>query len=147
MKVIFLKDVLRVAKRHDIKEMSDGYARNFLFPKKLAEPATPQTLAQFQKRQLLHAETKEKEGTAFKNLVEKLSQTPLHFKMKVGEKGTAFGSVSKAKIVEVLKKLGVEVNKDWIDMEDHIKTTGEHMVKIKFPHKIIGEIQVMVEAE
>lgn len=147
MKVIFLKDVAHVARRNDVKEVNDGYARNFLFPKKLAESATPRALASFSKQQANVVEAKQREEGIYKALSEKLKNTPLVFKMKVGEKGTAFGSVSTAKIAEMLKKAHIEIQKEWIELEDHIKTTGEHMVSIKFPHGIAGEIKIIVEAE
>lgn len=147
MKVIFLKDVPPAARRNDVKEVNDGYARNFLFPKKLAEPATPRALTLFSKRQAGAAEAKQREEEVYKTIAEKLKKTPLIFKMKIGEKGTAFGSVSSQKIAEALSRAHIEIEKEWIEMKDHIKTTGEHEVRIKFPHGIMGEIKVVVEAE
>lgn len=147
MKVIFLKDVPQVARRNDIKEVNGGYARNFLFPKKLAELATSQAIAFFSKQQVVAVEVKNKEETTYKAVAEKLKNTPLVFKMKVGEKGTAFGSVSAAKIADAFKKAHIKVEKEWIELEEHIKTMGEHMVYIKFPHGVIGEVKVVVEAE
>ncbi|MBI2056245.1 MAG: 50S ribosomal protein L9 [Candidatus Sungbacteria bacterium] len=147
MKVIFLKDIPHVARRNDIKEVNDGYARNFLFPKKLAEPATPQAVASFSKRQATIAEAKSTEEAAYKAIAEKLKNTPMIFKMKVGDKGTAFGSVSAAKITEALKKAHIEIEKEWIELEEHIKTTGEHTVKITFPYGIVGELKVVIESE
>ncbi len=147
MKVIFLKDVPQVAKRYDVKDVNDGYARNFLFLQKLAEPATPSRLATLNSKKSSVVEAKNKEETIYKSIAAKLKDTPLIFKMKVGEKGVAFGSVSVAKIQDALKKAHIELNKDWIELEDAIKTTGEHRVVIKFPHGIMGELHIIVEAE
>lgn len=147
MKVIFLKDVPQVAKRHDIKDVSDGYARNFLFPKKIAELATSSALLQFAAKEDRRAMAGAKEEGLYKSIAEKLKNTPLVFKLKVGEKGTAFGSVSAAKIAEALKGAHIKIDKEWIKMEEHIKTTGDHTVSIKFPRGIMGEIHIVVEAE
>ncbi len=147
MKVIFLKDVPRIAKRNEIKKVGDGYARNFLFPRKLAESATPKALSEFSHRQKKATEAHAKGEAIYTSLVEKLKQKPLLLKMKVGKGGVGFGSVSAAKIAEQLKKEGFEVDKDWILLEDSIKTTGEHKITIRFPHGVVYEAIIIVEAE
>lgn len=147
MRVILLQDVKTLGKKNDVKDVSDGYARNFLFPRNLAKFATEQTL----KTLTIQKEKEEKENSQefqkFKALVERLKTVPLTFKVKIGERGRAFGSVTPLKIKEALKKQGIEIEKDWILLEESIKTAGESMVKIKLPQGLVGEVRIIVEKE
>ena len=147
MKVILLKGIPKLGHKNEVKEVSDGYARNFLFAKNLAKPATPEVL----KAIAVQKEREEKEQSVeyqhYKALVEKLKSLELRFKVKMGEKGKAFGSVTPAKIKEALGKHGISIEKESILLEDSIKTTGVRDVKIKFPHDLVGEVKVIVESE
>jgi large subunit ribosomal protein L9 len=147
MKVILSQNVPRVGQKNDVKDVSNGYARHFLFAHNLAKPATDEALkvvaGQREKTEHARAAALEKHHA----LVEKLKSIVLQFKMKVADESKTFGSVSTADIQDALKKQGVRVEKDWIQLEESIKTTGEHMVKITFPQGMIGEVKVVVEAE
>jgi len=180
MKVILLQDIPKVGRKNEVKDVSDGFARNFLLARNLAKPATASAIDVLSRQ--ITRETKEKSEEQQKNqtIVEKINKTVLKFKVKVGEKGKktnglfagsllteasqasvirkrsqgfpeegnrAFGSVTPLKITEALKKQGVEIEKDWISLEESIKTTGEHKVKIKFPQGVSGEVKIIVEAE
>lgn len=147
MKIILLQSVPSVGHKDDVKNVADGYARNFLIPQNLAKSATEEALKS-------HAQQKEKTEReraathrAYQELLEKLKSVVLQFKMKIAEGGTTFGSVTTADIQDALKKQGIAIKKDWIQLEESIKTTGAHAVKIKFPQELYGEIKIVVEAE
>lgn len=147
MRIILQQDISTLGQKLDIKEVRDGYARNFLFPKGLAKPATKNALDSLAMQKIKEEKRKTDEKTMYQKIAETISALTLHFKVKVGEKGKAFGSVTAVKIRDELKKQKIDVEKDWIELEGPIKTIGEKTVKIKFPCEITGEIKVAVEAE
>ena len=164
MKVVFIQDAPNVGRKNEVKDVADGYARNFLFPQNLAKPATEQALKAISAEKAREEREKSEEYQKYKALVDKLKSLTLTFKVrivprptKVGrdpgpeglgrEKGRAFGSVTAVKIRDALKKQGIEVEKDWILLEESIKTSGEKMVKIRLPQEFVGEVKVIVEAE
>lgn len=147
MKVILLEDIAKKGKKFEVKDVRGGYARNFLLPRKLAGLATPQALRQLESRRLAEERRREAEKKNHETLVERLPSIPLAFTLKMTEAGTAFGSVSAADIHDALTKKGIAVEKSWIDLDEPIKTTGEHRVKIKFPHGIAGDIPITIQAE
>ena len=146
MKVILLQDVRSVGRKNEVKEVSPGFARNFLFSKKTAIPATEENLRKLTSQKEQKEKTLSRETEKYQDLAEKLKSQVLEFKIKVGEKGKAFGSITSSKIAEALQKKGIEIEKEWLP-EEHIKSTGEKTVKIKFPHNVTGEIRVRIEAE
>ncbi|MBI2121573.1 MAG: 50S ribosomal protein L9 [Candidatus Sungbacteria bacterium] len=147
MKVILFQDVPGLGRKNDVKDVSDGYARNFLFAKNLAKPANETALKSLAEQKSRVEKEKSAESQKFSVIVEKLKSLNLIFPVKLGEKGRAFGSVTAVKIRDSLKKQGIAVEKDWIILDEPIKTTGENMVKIKFPQGMEGEVRILVEAE
>ncbi|MBI4137915.1 MAG: 50S ribosomal protein L9 [Candidatus Sungbacteria bacterium] len=146
MRVILLQDIQTLGKKFDLKEVKKGYARNFLLPRKLALLATATALKDREAQRAAEEKRRAAEKRGYEALTERLRSLALSFTLKVGEKGTPFGSVSAAKIQKTLKDQGIAVEKEWIDLPSPIKTTGEHRVKIKFPHGIVGEAIVDVAA-
>lgn len=147
MKVIFVKDVPAVGRKDEVKDVSDGYARNFLFARGLAKAATATSL-----RVHTHelAEKQKARGLQLdqaRALAERLTTISLHFKTKVGEKGKSFGSISQAKIQAELKKKGVEVARNEILLDESIKSTGEKIVPIRLHPNVQAEVKVIVESE
>lgn len=147
MKVILLQDIPALGQKSDVKDVREGYARNFLFTRHLAIAATADRLMHLDRQQAYQSERQSKERAEYAAVAEKLKTIELTFKMKVSEKGTAFGSVSEADIQKELSDKKIRVEKGWIALEKHIKTTGKHQVPIKFPHGVQGSVQVVVEAE
>ena len=147
MKVILLKEVNKLGHAGDIKDVSDGFARNLLFAKGLAEPATPQNLQTHLRRQAEDSTRNEKERAVYQKLAENLQSSELRFNIKVGEKGQPFGSITAQDIIEELAKKGIKIEKSWIEMEHGIKSTGAHRVKIKLPHHIESEVKITVQPE
>lgn len=147
MKVIFTKDVPAVGKKDEVKNVSDGYARNFLFLKGLARPATENAL-----KNLKHALAEKQKTSALgldqaRTLDERLKTVTLHFKTKIGEKGKAFGSIGAAKIQQELKKKGVTVRKEDILLEEPIKTLGEKIIPIRLHPEHTAEVKIIIEEE
>lgn len=147
MKVVLLKDVSKVGRKNEVKEVSEGFARNFLFRQNLARPATEEILGILSREQSQKEFAKEVERKKYQALVDKLNLLEVIFRTKIGEKGKAFGSINAAKIQDELKKLGVVVQKEWILLEDPIKTTGEHHVTLKFPGNVSGVARVIIKPE
>lgn len=147
MKVILLKDIPTVGRARDIKNVSDGYARNFLLPRNLAVPATDAALAEAAARRAGQEHAKSAEEKIYRDYAERMKTVTLSFKTKMGEKGKAFGSIGAAAIRDALKKHGIEADKDWIALDEPIKTAGEKKIAIKFPHGIMGEATIVIEPE
>ena len=146
MKVILLQEVKNLGKKGYIKNVSDGYARNFLFPQKLAKPATEEALAALETVKKEETKKESEEHKKYSALREKLKSIKLIFKMKMG-KGKSFGSVTIQKITDEFKKNSIIVEKEWVLLDEPIKTAGEKSVKIQLPYDFMAEIKVVVEAE
>src|SRR3989344_2183942 len=125
MKVIFLKDVPRVGKKYDVKEISDGYAVNFLFPKKLATPATAKAVAELELRKKeISIEREVQESLLLKNL-EEIKGKSITIKGKANDKGHLFSAIHKKEIIEEMKKqLNAEISEEFIILEKPIKEIG-----------------------
>lgn len=147
MRVILLKDIENIGKQYEIKEVKDGYARNFLVPKGLAKLATKKAIewAELQKK-LLHKQ--DEEGLKkIQELVSNVDGTEVMISVKIGEEGQLFEKITTQKIIEKLKELGFDIKKDQVELEEPIKELGEFPLKIKFEHNLEGEIQVVVVEE
>ena len=147
MKVILLQDIPSVGKKYDIKEVNGGYARNFLLPRGLVKPATDAAIADLAARKERDERKKTDERRGLQAAVARLKNVTLSFRVKIGEKGKAFGSITAQKIADALNRQGIAAEKEWILLEEQIKTTGEKIVPIHFPHGVSGEIKLIVEAE
>jgi len=136
MKVIFLKDVPRVGKRYDIKEVNGGYAANFLFPQKLAEPATPKAIAELERKQKeIVVEREMQESLLVKNLEEIKGKTII-IKGKANEKGHLFSAIHKKEIIETMQKENrIEIGEEFILLDKPIKEVGEFEIPIEIRHK------------
>ena len=147
MKVILSQDIPKLGQRNDVKDVSDGYARNFLLPRGLAQPATEAALKQLGLRKIATERKQSEDYQKYQTIAERLKTLALSFKVKMGEKGRAYGSVTAAKIRDALKKQGIEIEKDWVALEEPIKTVGDRMVKINFPKEVRAEVKINVGAE
>ena len=148
MKVILLADIKNVGKKDQIINASDGYARNFLLPKKLAVPADKGNMAELKARENSKQYKKDQDKQKAENLAEKISQTMIKVKVKVGESGKIFGGVSSKDISEILKKEHkIEVDKKKVELKEPIKVLGITIVKIKLYEGIYGKLKVYVIPE
>lgn len=139
MKVILLQDIRGVGRRFEVKEVSDGYARNFLIPKKLAAIADAKHLAE----KASHDKAAAEEIAKLQAVAKKLEQNPLQFTIKTGKHGEAFGSVSKHDIEKMLHATGYM--NCGVVLPHTIKGTGEHEVEVNLGHGVKGRIKIIVK--
>ncbi len=147
MKVVLLENVPNLGQIGDIKEVKDGYARNYLIPKGLAAQATKSNLKRLQHQ--LEAKKKKAERV-FQNAVqmkEALEKTEVIITAPAGESDRLFGSVTNADIAEALVKQGFDVDKRKVLLESPIKTLGEYEVEIKLHEGVSAKVRVKVERE
>ncbi len=148
MKVILLEDVKSVGKKGDIVEASEGYAKNFLFKKKLAKEANAVNMNDL-KLQKQHEDKVAAENLqAAKDFAAEIEEQKVVVKMKAGEGGKAFGSVSSKEIAKAYKdQYGKEVDKKKLVLPDAIKNFGTYEVKVKLHPKVTGTLRVQVVEE
>lgn len=147
MKVIFLADVKGQGKKGEVKNVSEGYARNYLFPRKLAEEATEANLQKLRAEQEAQARRAAEELRAAQELAAKLSDLKVTVRTQAGEGGRLFGAVTTKHIAEALTKLGYNIDKRKIQLDDPIKSLGGHKVQVKLHPEVTTNITVFVEAE
>ena len=147
MRVILLQDISTLGRKRDIKDVAEGYGRNFLIPRKLAQLATDKAVRALGDALVRSERRRDSEKKQYEEHVKRLQLMTFPFVLRMGEKGKAFGSVSPAKIREALAQQGIAIDQDWIQLDDSIKTTGEHSVKIKFPFGVEAEVNVIVNPE
>lgn len=144
MKVILLADVKGHGKKGELCNVSDGYARNFLFPKKLAIEADNAALNELKNREEAAAHHKQEEIKAAKELAAKLEGKTVTIKAKAGNNGKLFGSVTSKEIAaEIKKNIGVEIDRKKMSVAD-IKNFGEYTAEIKLYVGITAKITVKV---
>ncbi len=145
MKVILKENISNLGTKGEVKNVSDGYARNYLIPKGMAEEATPARLKEWEKQKKIIEKKEQKEEEKAREIAEKLEGQKINFKLKAGEEGRLFGSATSADISEALKEKGYEIDKRKIELEDPIKNTGNHEIEIKLMPGITTRIQVEIE--
>ena len=148
MKVILLQDVKSQGKKGDLINASDGYAINYLLPKKLAIEANGSNMNLFNQKKQAAVNKKDKEVLNAKELAQKLSQTIVILKAKAGENGKLFGSITSKDIAEGLKKQhGVDLDKRKIILNDTLKNIGSSEFEVKVYEGITAKLKVKVESE
>lgn len=147
MKVILLKDIGELGKKGEIKNVSDGYARNFLFPQKLAKMATKQEVEKLEKQKELEEKEAEEELKVIQETVSKIDGQELDIPAKIDEKGQLYGSVNEAEISKILKEKGFNIDKKQIKIPQPIKEIGEYPITITFDHGLEAEIKLIVIEE
>ncbi|WP_027389416.1 50S ribosomal protein L9 [Chrysiogenes arsenatis] len=148
MKVIFLQNVKGVADKGMIKEVSDGYARNFLFSKKLAVEANSDNIAAHEEAKRLQAEHEARELADAQSIAAKMQgMGVLNFKRPCGDKGKLFGAVTTADIADEFGKVGIEVDKRKLKLPENIKTLGKHVVQVRLHPEVKFDMEVQVFEE
>jgi len=147
MRVILFQDVENLGKKYEIKEVKNGYARNFLIPKGLAKPATQQAMRWLETQKEIEAKKAEEQLKKFQDVASAIDDQEVIIPVKVGPDGQLFESITVQKILEKLKEMGFEVKKTQINLETPIKELGEFPVKVKFEHNLEAEIKVIVTEE
>ncbi|MBQ9278024.1 MAG: 50S ribosomal protein L9 [Lachnospiraceae bacterium] len=145
MKVILLQDVKSLGKKDEIVEVSDGYARNFVLPKKVGVEANAKNLNELKLKKAHEDKVAAEKLAEAKALAEKMKDESITVSLKVGEGGKTFGSISSKEIAEEMKKqLGYDIDKKKIVLKEAIKSVGTHIVDIKLHTKVTAQISVRV---
>ncbi|MBQ9200142.1 MAG: 50S ribosomal protein L9 [Lachnospiraceae bacterium] len=145
MKVILLQDVKSLGKKDEIVEVSDGYARNFVLPKKVGVEANAKNLNELKLKKAHEDKVAAEKLAEAKALADKMKDESITVSLKVGEGGKTFGSVSSKEIAEEMKRqLGYDIDKKKIVLKDAIKSVGTHVVDIKLHTKVTAQISVRV---
>ena len=143
MKVILLETIKGVGKKDEVINSSDGYARNFLFPKKLAVEANAENMSKLKAKQDSNAYRKDQEKKQAEKLAETLKGILLKIAVKSGENGKIFGSITAKEIADQLKQqYQIEVDKKKIDLKEPIKTFGSFQVNIKLFEGVIATLKI-----
>ena len=142
MKVILLEDIRGLGKKFDVKELKDGYVRNFLLPKKLAEIATPTVLKKLNREKVILDKKHNELVQKLEKEAEKIEKLNLEFKLKVGEQGEVFCSVTRKDIELALADNGFPNFK--VSLEKSIKSLGEQEVEINLGESVKTQIKVLI---
>jgi large subunit ribosomal protein L9 len=148
VKVLFLKEVSGTARAGDVKEVSPGYARNFLFPQKLAVVADDRVVDQIRQREEAARRRAEKALTEAREIERRLQRITVTMYAKAGEGGRLFGSVTNADIAQQLKReSGIDLDKRKIEVEPAIKSLGPHEVSVQLHPEVSATLRVVVAAQ
>ena len=145
MKVILKENIKGVGKKDEVINASDGYARNFLFPKNLAVEANAENMAKLKSKNDAKEYRKDQEKEEALKIADKFSKIQLKIPVKAGENGKIFGGVSSKEIAENLEKqFGIKVDKKKIDVKETIKVLGMQTINIKLYEGVIGKLKIDV---
>ena len=145
MKVILKENVKSIGKKDEIVNVSDGYARNFLFAKNLAVEATPGNLSKLRTKKDSEAFKKEQEKESAEKVKIEIEKLKVQFRVKSGENGKIFGGVSSKEIQEKLEKeYKIKVDKKKIELKEPIKTLGRFTVQIRLYEGVVGNLKVQM---
>ena len=145
MEVVLLEDVKALGKKGQIVKVNDGYARNFILPKKLGLEATGKNLNDLKLQNANKEKLAQEALEAAQELAKKIEAGKIVVPIKVGEGGRTFGSISTKEIaIEVKNQMGYDIDKKKIQLKDAIKTLGTHNVPIKLHQKVVAELKVNV---
>ena len=147
MKVILQKDIHNLGDAGDVKNVADGYARNFLLPKKLVIPFNESSKKAIDHQKQVIKVKKEKRRKESEKTAQAFTGLTLTLKAKVGEEDKLFGSITTLDIAKQLKEAGFDIDKRRIHLDEQIKTLGEHSVSIKLEEGLTAQVKVIVEKE
>ena len=147
MKVILIEDVNGLGKKYEVKNVADGYARNFLIPNNLVKIATENALLWLEAQKEIMEKKTEDDLAKAQKVASKIDGMEIAIPVKLGEKGQLFEKITAVKIAEKLKEEGIEVEKKQIKLENPIEELGEYSVKIKLEHNLEPEVKVVVSEE
>lgn len=147
MKVIFLQDVKGQGKKGEIKNVSEGYAQNFLIPRGLVRPATEGNVKTLEQQTAAEQKRKQKEKEEAIELGKKLEEMTVQLKAKAGEGGRLFGAITSKQVAEALEKASVKLDKRKIEMHDPIRTLGVTQVPVKLHPEVKSTLKVQVTEE
>ncbi|MCX6789265.1 MAG: 50S ribosomal protein L9 [Candidatus Gribaldobacteria bacterium] len=147
MKVILLKNIAKLGKQHEVKEVSDGYANNYLFANNLAKPVDKTGLIIAKKQRAIMAEKATQDLEKFAKMAQKMDGLEVEIAVKAGDKGQLFEKLNPKKIATRLQEMGYDIDQDQVVLDIAIAEVGEHDVKIVFEHDLEASVKVIVEKE
>ncbi len=148
MKVIMLEDVNKIGKKGEIKEVKDGYAHNFLFPKNLAVPATKQNLAHVEKEKEAKKEEERKRKEEAQEIGKQLEDKNFTFQVKAGEQGRLFGSLTTKEIAsEIEKQYNLKLDRRKLSIDEPIRSLGTYNVTAKLHPEVSFDFKIIVKQE
>lgn len=148
MKIILTKDVLNLGEEGDVKEVADGYGRNYLLPQKMAVPYNKHSLEIRKQRERTIARHKEENRKAAMDLKSRIEDITITFEVPAGENGKLFGSINNASVELELEKLGINIERKKIEVPDNtIKQTGDYAVKIKLYGNEEAKLEIHVKGK
>lgn len=148
MKVILKEDIKKLGKKDDMVEVKDGYARNYLIPRGLAEEANEGNISRVNERKKAEAQRREKEKEEAGAIASKIDGKTLEIRVKTGGKGKLFGSITSMDVAEAMKKeFGIDFDRKKVVLDEPIKSVGESTVEIKLYPGVSAQIKVKVISE
>lgn len=147
MRVVLKKDVPGLGRSGDVKDVADGYAKNFLFPRGLAGEASAGELKRVAQVRATAKAKKDRQHADAEALAVRLGGATLVFKLKVGPQGKAFGSVTDREIADALRRQGIDVPREKIHLVDPLRSVGMHEVEIRLLSDVRAKVTVAVEPE
>ncbi|KJD39641.1 50S ribosomal protein L9 [Paenibacillus polymyxa] len=147
MKVIFIKDMKGQGKKGQVKEVSDGYAANFLLPRGIARPATEGNMKTLENQNAAEEKRKQEEKEEAQVLGKKLEETTIQLKAKAGEGGRLFGAITSKQIAEAVAKTGIKLDKRKIELKEPIRTLGVTQMTVKLHPEVKATLKVQVTEE
>lgn len=148
MKVILLEDVKSLGKKGEIVNVNDGYARNFILPKKMGVEANTRNLNDLKLKKVNEEKVAKENLEAAKALAEQIGAGQVELRIKVGEGGKAFGSVSSKEIAAAAKEqMGLDVDKKKIQLKEALKSLGTHIVPVRLHPEVTAELKVVLDEE
>jgi len=145
MKVVFVQDVPNVGQAGDIKDVADGHARNFLFPKGFAVLATPSEVRRAEIKQQAEARRQDQYLQEAQAIAQAIQAISLVFPKRVGSKGNIYGSVSSTAITQELHRRGHKIDKLMIRLEEPLRKLGAHEVEIELAKDLVAKVKVVIE--
>ncbi|QSZ27345.1 50S ribosomal protein L9 [Aceticella autotrophica] len=147
MKVILNKDVKGIGKAGEIVNVSDGYGRNYLLPKGLATDATKANLHALNEKKKAEEKKRQQEMEKAQEIAKKIALETIVLKVKAGENGKLFGSITSKDIQDVLNRKGFDIDKKKINLPEAIRSTGSFNVDIKLYPGVSAKVKIQIEAE
>jgi large subunit ribosomal protein L9 len=146
VKVVLTQDVATLGKAGELKEVSPGYMRNYLVPRKLAVMATPTELKTLEARRASVVKTQQKARTEAEDMAARLSAAPVTFQVRVGEQNRLYGSITSKDIAdELARAANITIDRRDIELDEPLKTLGTFAVPVKLGHEVKGTVTVTLQ--
>jgi len=147
MKIILLRDVEKLGKKYDVKDVADGHARNFLIPQGLAKPATGVALREIETEKATAELAAELDLKKTEETVQELDGQEIEIQAKIGDDGKLFGSITPLKITKAIQEKGFDIKKNQVKLEEPIKEVGEYEITLELDHGLEAKIKIIVTEE